>query len=148
MRVIIEGYDLPGRRFCDPSGGALDDVQVGVQVRRDPVQLVPADAETARWELDISVVEGPDGRFDFTGGAVHGRRDDRFLYLTWGNVTSGGGFDMFRRAKLMHNRVDPQLIGTAARQDRALIGRVRLSDDLGAPRCARVDPRDLRWATS
>lgn len=147
MRVIIEGYDLPGRRFCDPSGDALDDVHVGVQVRRDPVQVVPADVETAHWELEISVVEGPDDSLDFTGGAVHGRRGDRFLYLTWGNVTSGGGFDMFRRAKLMLNRVDPQLIRTADRHNRALIGRIRLSDDLGAPRCARVDPPDLSWAT-
>lgn len=145
MRVIIEGYDLPGRRFCDPAGDPFDDVHVGVQIRTDPEQLIPADNATALWELDINIVNGPDGNLDFTGPAVHGRRGDRFLYLTWGNLSGDGEFDMFRRAKLMLNRIDPQLVRSAEHHRQALIGRVRLSDDHGTPRCARVDPPDLQW---
>jgi hypothetical protein len=145
VRVVIEGFDLPGRRFCGPHGDLLDDVHVGVQVRRGPHHLVPGDAARARWELDVSVVTGPDGSLDFRGPAVQGKRGDRFLYLTWGNVDDEGRFQMFRRAKLMLDRIDPGLVAEAERHRRPLIGAVRLTDAHGAPRCARVDPPDLEW---
>lgn len=145
MRLVIEGFDLPGRRFCGPDGDAYDDVRVGVQVRREPHELVAGDAARARWKLDVSVVTGPDGALDFRGPAVHGKRGARFLYLTWGNVDGEGRFQMFRRAKLMLDRIDPGLVAEAEGYRRPLIGAVRLSDAYGAPRCARVDPPDLQW---
>jgi len=147
MRVVIEGHDLPGRTFCDPDGAPYADVRVGVQVRKDPEGLVPGDAPSARWDLDVTVVRGSDGDVDFRGPPVQGRRGDRFLYLTWGNVADGG-FVMFRRAKLMLNRIDPDLIAAATVDDRSLVARVRLSDAHGAPRCARVDPPDVEWTVS
>jgi hypothetical protein len=146
MRVVIEGFELPGRRFCEPDGSSLTNVHVGVQVRSDPSELVRGDASEARWELDVKVDEQPDGSFDFRGPAVHGRRGDRFLYLTWGNVDDDGGFHMFRRAKLMLDRIDPELVATAERQTLALVGTIRLTDQRGGPRCARVDPPNLTWA--
>lgn len=146
MRVKIEGYDLPGRTFCEPDGEPYDDVRVGVQIRNDSEQLIPADADTAHWELEINVVAGAGGSLDFKGPAVHGKRGDRFLYLTWGSVSDGGGFDMFRRAKLMLNRIDPELVRAANNDMHQLVARVRLSDDNGTPRCARVDPPDLTWS--
>lgn len=146
MRVVIEGFELPGRRFCDPDGSPLTNVHVGVQVRADPSELVGGDAKQARWELDVTVNEQADGSFDFRGPAVHGRRGERFLYLTWGNVDKAGGFHMFRRAKLMLDRIDPKLVARAQRQTLPLIGTIRLTDGRGGPRCARVDPPDLTWA--
>jgi hypothetical protein len=146
MRVVIEGFDLPGRRFCDPDGSPLTNVHVGVQIGADPSGLVSGDASEARWELDVMVEKRADGTFDFRGPAVHGRRGDRVLYLTWGNVDEGGGFHMFRRAKLMLDRIDPKLVATAERQTLPLIGTIRLTDHRGGPRCARVDPPDLTWA--
>jgi hypothetical protein len=146
VRVVIEGFDLPGRKFGDPDGNPLDDVHVGVQVGPEPHELVAGDAAGARWELDVSVVTGPHGSFDFKGPPVHGKRGDRFLYLTWGNVDADGHFEMFRRAKLMLNRVDPELVGEAEQHQRRLVGTVRLTDSHGGPRCARVDPPDLEWA--
>jgi hypothetical protein len=146
MRLSIEGYDLPGRTFCGPGGEPYDDVRVGIQIRKDPEQLIPADADAAHWELDISVVDGPDGRVDFKGPAVHGKRGDRFLYLTWGNLAGNGNFDMFRRAKLMLNRIDPELVRAVDSDTHHLVARVRLSDDHGAPRCASVDPPAIAWS--
>ena len=146
MQVTIEGFDLPGRQFCDPAGNALDDVRVGVQVRLEPHDLVPGDAAGARWELDVDVVTAPGGSWDFRGPAVHGRRGDRFLYLTWGNVDPLGHFHMFRRAKLMLDRIDPDLVADAHGNGRPLVGTVRLTDAHGAPRCARVDAPDLAWS--
>ena len=143
---MIEGFELPGREFCDPDGSPLTNVLVGVQVRSVPSELVRGDANAARWELEVMLVEQPGGGFDFRGPAVHGRRGDRFLYLTWGNVDDAGHFHMFRRAKLMLDRIDPELIASAERQTLPLVGTIRLTDRRGGPRCARVDPPDLTWA--
>jgi uncharacterized protein DUF5990 len=92
------------------------------------------------------VEERSGGGFDFRGPAVHGRRGDRVLDLTWGNVDDDGGFHMFRRAKLMLDRIDPKLVAIAERETLPLIGTIRLTDRRGGPRCARVDPPDLTWA--
>jgi hypothetical protein len=146
MRLVIRGHHLPGRSFCRPDGTEMADVRVGVQVRRDPWALVPADRADARWELDLEVVRDAQG-FDFRGPAVQGRRGDRFVYLTWGNVDADGGFEMFRRAKLMLDRIDPTIVERAISGD-GLVARVDLSDDRGGPRCARVDPPALVWSAA
>ena len=67
------------------------------------------------------------------------------MYLTWGNVSAAGEFEMFRRAKLMLNRVDPQLMRSAARHGH-LEARLGLTGDDGGPRCARVDPPAIAWS--
>ena len=145
MRVVIDGFELPGRTFCAADGSPLTNVHVGVQIRSDPSDLVSGDASAARWELDVIVDRQPGMPLDFRGPAVHGRRGDRFLYLTRGNVDDHGTFQMFRRAKLMLDRIDPQLVAAAQQRARPLVGKIRLADSRGAPRCARVDPPDLIW---
>ena len=144
MRVAITGINLPGRVFCRPDGSAMDDVHVGVQMRRDPAQLVRADESGALWEIEVEVVRR-DGAFDFLGPAVQGKRGDRFIYLTWGNVSPVDGFEMFRRAKLMLNQVEPELIESAMEMG-WLVATVNLTGDDGGPRCARVDPPAVAWS--
>ena len=122
----------------------MRNVHVGVQLRRDPTQLVRADTIQARWELDVDVVRN-DGVVDFRGPAVQGTRGERFIYLTWGNLDDAHGFEMFRRAKLMLDRIDPVLIESATRLGR-LAATVDLTDELGGPRCARVGPPALVWS--
>jgi hypothetical protein len=130
MRLVIEGHHLPGR-----SCGSHVDVHVGVQVRRDPRQLVAADAESARWEVEVEVLDR-DGEIDFRGPAVQGRRGERFVYLTWGEGAET--FTMFRRAKLMLADVpDPSAVRVTAS--------VHLTDEQGMPRCARLRPPALTW---
>jgi hypothetical protein len=144
VRVVIVGRNLPGRRFA-ADGVSRDHVHVGLQERSDPVGLVAADADAARWELDVRVVATEEGDRDFRGPAVHGRRGERFLYLTWGDVGADGSFGMFRRAKLVLDRVEPRLVDTAERTGRPLEATVDLTDDRGCPRCARVDPPAISW---
>lgn len=144
MRLTIVGHHLPGRTFCRPDGSVMDNVHVGVQLRREPVELVGADVARASWAVDIDVLDR-DGGPDFRGPAVQGRRGDRFVYLTWGDVGPDGGFEMFRRAKLMLDRIDPALL-TAARAAGALHARVDLTGEGGGPRCARVDPPAVEWS--
>lgn len=70
---------------------------------------------------------------------------DRFLYLTWGDVGPDGSFAMFRRAKLMLDRIDADLVRAAERAGQPMIATVDLTDGRGGPRCARVDPPALTW---
>ena len=143
VRVVIEGHDLPGLEFCS-AGEQLHNVHVAVQVGKEPVGPVRGDADSARWELDVrAVVDG--GSVDFRGPAVHGKRGERFLYLTWGNVGPDGSFSMFRRAKLMISDIDPALTSAAARGAGTLVGSLSLTDECGGPRCARVKPPVISW---
>ena len=144
VRVSIVGSNLPGRTFWRSDGSPMSNVHVGVQVRRDPAELVPGDATEARWDLDVDVVDR-DGALDFRGPAVHGRPGDRFLYLTWGDVGPGDDFEMFRRAKLMLDRVDPIVMRSAADVG-VLVASVDLTGGDGGPRCARVDPPAVEWS--
>lgn len=135
---------MPGRVFCRPDGSSMDNVHVGVQIRSDPAQLVPAEGPDRRWEIDVEVIR-KDGALDFRGPAVHGPRGSRFIYLTWGNVGPSDEFEMFRRAKLMLDRIEPHLIESAMEAS-VLAAVVDLTGDDGGPRCARVDPPALTWS--
>lgn len=142
MILEIVGIDLPGRHACH-DGKLVDNVHVGVQRGREPVELVPADASRARWVLDVDVVER-EGRPDFRGPWIQGRPGERFVYLTWGDVDGDGTFAMFRRAKLVLDRVPGETVDAAVRSGR-LRARVRLTGRDGGPLCARVDPPAVVW---
>jgi hypothetical protein len=135
MRLVIRGRDLPGA-----SRPGFDRIGVGLQVRSEPVGVVAGAATSAQWETEVSVVDD-----DFRGPAVHGKRGERFVYLTWGDL-SDGGFTMFRRAKLMLSHVHPALVADAAGEGRSLVADVVLTDERGGPRCARVDPPAVTWS--
>ena len=96
----------------------------------------------------MRVVTTDDGHVDFRGSAVHGKRGDRFLYLTWGAVGADGSFEMFRRAKLMLDRVDPAVMQQAIDSPGGLTATVQLTDAKGCPRCARVDPPAIEWSAA
>jgi hypothetical protein len=111
-------------------------VHVALQVGSRPEGVVPGDAPSAEWTTEIAVV-GTDGERDFRGPAVHGRRGERFLYLTWGEY-DGREFAMFRRAKLM-------LAEAPDAED--VIAQVRLTDAAGMPMCARLRDPMVRWVS-
>jgi hypothetical protein len=140
LRIRIEGSSLPGRTFCE-----YQHVHVGVQCRAEPVDLVPGDAAAAVFEFDVDIL-AVDGRWDFRGPYVHGRRAERFLYLAWGDHPSDGGFVMFRRAKLHLSCLDPDLIAAAAAPAHRLVARLALTDGRGAPRCASLRPPNIAWS--
>lgn len=146
VRITISGRNLPGRVFCRPDGEPYRNVHVALQQGADPLGLVRGDAPSATWTVVVGVDRAPSGDLDFKGSAVHGKRGDRFLYLTWGDVGPDGSFAMFRRAKLMLDRIDADLVRAAERAGQPMIATVDLTDGRGGPRCARVDPPALRWA--
>ena len=139
MIIEIYGTNLPGRRFGD-----YENVHVGVQRKAEVVELVPGDAETAVWEVDVTVKDG--APVDFAGPFVHGKKGDRFLYLSWGAVTPG--FAMFRRAKLMLAAVDPGVVEEARQPGARLVCRLGLTGGDGGPRCAAIRPPHIDWSAS
>jgi len=133
LQILIEGANLPGATFCEHQH-----VHVGVQCRSEAVDLVPGDARVAAFEFEVDVLSSPDGSWDFRGPYVHGKRGERFVYLTWGEVRDGT-FSMFRRAKLMLDDVPDTAV-------RAVVARVDLTDECGMPRCARLMAPALEWS--
>ena len=131
MRIVIEGHDLPGAEFVS-EGVPMHNVHVAVQVGREPFGLVRGDADSARWEIDVRAVVA-DGAVDLRGPAVHGKKGERFFYLTWGDVGAGDFFAMFRRAKLMVRDIASKMLAAAARDDGVLVASLSLTDE-------RVDP--------
>src|SRR5690242_16663954 len=159
MTVVIEGYDLPGLT-CRPEPGGLGHRNVHVALSGKSkdrpalvvpdrpglaIEPVPGDAESARWELPVTVRRDADG-FDFTGPFVGGTRDDRNLGLAWGDVPGDGTLRLFRGAKLRLVDVDPALIEEAMRPGHRLVARIRLTDPRGNPVCARVHRPALTWS--
>lgn len=145
MRVLIHGHSLPGFAFGDAqSGKCYERVHVAIQSRDAAAQVVPADSESVHFTAEVDVVESK-GEIDFRGPCVHGRRGDRFLYLTWGELLEGGIFKMFRRAKLLLRDVDAETLARASSPGWALEARLGLTDACGGPRCASVRPPTVGW---
>jgi hypothetical protein len=134
LTVVVRGTEPPGRTFA-----SYGDVHVGVQVGRESVGMVPADTAAPEWTLEVRY----DG--DFRGPAVHGKKGDRFLYLTWADRV-GMFFHGFRRGKLMLDRIDQSVVVEAVEGGRTLVATVSLTDQKGGPRCARYDPPAIAWS--
>lgn len=144
MLLEIRGQHFPGRSW-HIDGEPCDNVHVGIQLGREPRDLVPGDSAGTVWTVEIDVVQG-DGGIDFRGPAVQGRRHDRFVYLTWGNLNTDGSFTMFRRAKLMLADLDPLVHLHPTGSEQRIIATVDLTDERGGPRCARLQQPALTLA--
>lgn len=138
LRIRIVGERLPGREF-----GEHANVHVGIQKGDDVVDLVPGDAPSA--VFDISIVRRDDDG-DFRGPYVHGKKGDRFLYLSWGDVDPDtGDFRMFRRAKVMLAAIPTGVLRDSTRSLEAFVA---LTDAKGGPRCAALRPPEITWASA
>ncbi len=151
----ITATKLPGATFGD-----CTNVHVGVQCKRAPsgvptapapggqhvISLVRGDAGSASWDIDLDVVDVDAGP-DFRGPYAQGKRGDRFVYLSWGDVGSDGSFEMFRRVKLMLGAIDDATLRDARRSGR-LSGALELTGTDGTPLCAAVRPPRITWAAS
>jgi hypothetical protein len=148
--IRIEGGDLPGRS-CGPSPERPEGhhgIEVGVQRRNKPEELlgrVRADVESVTWELEATPASAP--LADLRGPYISGPPAGRFVYLSWGVVGGPGGFDMFRRAKLLFDGI-PDDVLTHARETGVLVGRLGLTDPKGNPLCAAVRPPLIEWTSA
>jgi hypothetical protein len=144
MQIHIHGLELPP---APPRlGGAV--AMVGLQHGRDAAQLMPLHDRAAHWIAEAEVTLRPDASIDLRGPYVHGRPNDRFLYLTWGFVTASKIFTRVRRTKLMFDAVDEALLAEAYTTDRPLIGTLGLANPDGTPVCAAVRPPSIIWVVA
>jgi hypothetical protein len=138
--VRIIGRRLPGLIWSGRSG-----IHLGVQRGTEVVGKVPGDLGEAVFDLELEVEADGEAAVDFKGPYVHGRRSERFLYLSWGEVDADGGFAMFRRLKL-HLAPLVEEFGTqgvlAARRFQAYL---ELTDTKGRPVAASVRPPWVLW---
>jgi Family of unknown function (DUF5990) len=138
VKVRVRGVTPPGPT-CGPSPDQPDgyrNIHAALQHRQDYVFRTPGDQEFAA-DVDLGVRHGR-----FVGPYVHGRGDDRFLYLGWGEVV-GTDFVMFRRAKIRLDHLDAAGIdGTTMEVE------IDLSDERGHPTCASLRPPAARWRTA
>ena len=149
MIIQIRGHDLPGRS-CGPTpeGGTYEDVHVGLARGNETIDLVPGDADSASWELEVRVKDGPDGGFDCTGPSVFGTPGERHLGLRWLATGDDGSPFVFRAAKLRLNDIDPDLTRRAVHEGRRLLASLGLTDEQGWPRCASVRPPLVEWSVA
>jgi hypothetical protein len=137
LRLRIIGTHPPGT-VC----GVYTGVRVGIQIRQDTVDAVPADQAPT---FIATVQVDDDG--DVRGPAIHGRRGERFVYLVWLGRENGAPEAMFRRAKLQLDGVPPEVLAAAAARG-TLTATVPLTDAQGMPACASIRPPDIRWEAS
>jgi hypothetical protein len=143
LTVVIEGASLPGLTFPTGDGGQYRNLHIGLATKSterltlavpgkpwraaDPV---PGDAPSARWEAPVTVRRDSDG-YDFSGPYVRGARDDRNLFLAWGDVRDDGTMRLVRGSKLKLLEVDPRLLEEAMGSGHQLVARIRLTGTPG-----------------
>jgi hypothetical protein len=146
LTVVIEGVSLPGRTFPSADGGEYRNFHIGLAAKSQErhtlavpgkpwraADPVPGDAPSARWEVPVTVRCDTDG-FDFSGPYVRGAREDRNLFLVWGDVRDDGTMRLVRGSKLKLIEVDPRLVEEAMRPGHQLVARIRLTGTAGEPR--------------
>jgi hypothetical protein len=143
LTVVIEGASLPGLTFPSDDGGEYRNFHIALATKskeRPTVAVpgkpwraaepVPGDAPSARWEVPVTVRHDTDG-FDFSGPYVRGARDDRNLFLAWGDLRDNDTMRLVRGSKLKLTEVDPRLVEDAMRPGHQLVARIRLTGTPG-----------------
>ncbi|MBV8194562.1 MAG: monooxygenase [Candidatus Dormibacteraeota bacterium] len=161
LAITVEATELPSRS-CAPAdaGHAYTNVHVGLCDRsfKDApivtpsrpwgvVGVVPGDAESARWDIEVTARVKADD-VDFGGRFVRGNRGDRHIGLAWGELIDSQKFALFRGARLKLESINPVLLAEAMEPGRRLVARLGLTDSRGNPRCATVKPPDLVWTVA
>ena len=141
LTVVIEATNLPGLTFPSVDGGEYRNFHVALATKSkerpalavpgkpwlaaDPV---PGGSPSARWEAPVTVRRDADG-FDFGGPYVRGARNDRNVFLAWGDVLGDGTMRLVRGSKLKIGEVDPRLIEEAMRPGHRLVAWIRLTGE-------------------
>jgi|CXWL01.1.fsa_nt_gi hypothetical protein len=126
FRVIVQG----------PPTGAHFAVQSGKDELLPPVAT---SSDELRFEFELRVQPGPDGRPNFLGPCAQGPRNGRFVYVNSGGRAGETGSVWDRRAKLSLMSIDWALLDTLNAQPGALLEGVMLGRAKdGGPACASV----------
>jgi len=144
VRLRIDLAPMP-TVWCSGVGNLSVGLQSG---KSDIVRGIPTEGGV-RFDVEVRVKVGKDGGPDFGGPLVHGRVGDRFLYLSWGEVTAKSDHQMFRRLKLYLSPVarkgwsSPGIAWEQIERGEPLVVSVSGADGCdGSPSCGTVP---IRW---
>ena len=147
FRVV--GDRLPGLKWGISDGALVDrePIYVGVQRKREAVGLTRGDAKRAVFNFPVDVLSTPYGGLDYSGPFVHGKKGERFIYLSWGELGKDGSFTMFRRAKLKLARIDTGEIARvlSSKSSAVVQGSLRMTDEEGGPVCGSSVSEKVSW---
>ena len=144
LRVGLVCEGIPTLRFEGFEG--RHDIRVELQTKDGHEASTPADKNALAWTTEITVKAGPDGAPDFAGPAVHGKRGERFFYLSWSSEL-GLHRDRFRRIKVHLRDVTQAQLDRAAKTGGVLVARVHAVAKDGGPACASVPLLGGGWRT-
>ena len=130
----------------DPPFAAGDGILFGLQSRQVVDDPRPASV-TTEFYTAIDIIRTADSGFDFAGEHVHGRRGDRFIYLTWGLPDSTEPFVMFARAKIKLDSIPADLLDVSIESGQPLIAELQATNTQGQPASGTIKPRSIDWHT-
>jgi hypothetical protein len=144
IKVICK--DLPGAEFHNEEKGLhYRDVHVGIQHGEKVIEAVRGDTKKAEFAPVFRVAEIEGGMTNFLGHYAKGSRNERFFYLSWGELPAGGLFRMFRRAKIHLSHLKWTQVEGAAKANEPITVELSLTDKHGWPLCASVKPPYVEW---
>ena len=130
----------------DPPIAAGDGVLFGLQSRHDVDDPQPA-STTTEFHTTINIIRTANSQDDFAGDHVHGRRDDRFIYLAWGIPDPTEPFVMFARAKIKLDSIPADLIDVSVNNGQPLIAELQATNSKGQPASGTIKPPSIDWHT-
>lgn len=142
IRLVCTGWPEHGFEGL----GFGRNIRVELQTRDGHEPGRPAPEQGQQWITSVTVKRLTEGTLDFAGPAVHGKRGERFFYLSWSGE-AGGVRVRFRRLKI-HLREVKLAQWTAALRPGAkalLQARVHAVAKDGGPACASVPLLDGGW---
>ena len=142
MHLSILCTELPGIRF-----DCYEPVHLGIQRGKEVIEAVPADRKQATFATSFRVARQRDGSPNLLGPYAQGPVGDRFVYLSWGVKTKGGGFEMFRRLKLRLGQLGWKPIERSMASGKPIRVTLRLTDARGGPLCATPPATHVSWKT-
>lgn len=130
----------------DPPFAVEHGVLFGLQSTREVDEPVPA-WRTTEFQTMVDVVRTGRSDVDFTGTHVHGRRGDRFVYISWGLPDQTEPFVMFARAKIKLANVPGELIELAVHEGVVLIAEIQATNSRGQPASGTIKRPEILWRT-
>ena len=130
----------------DPPFDTHHDVLFGLQSKHGVDDPLPA-SESTEFQAQIEVRSGSEG-LDFAGDHIHGRRGDRFIYLSWGTPDKTEPFVMFARAKIKLAHIPPDLLEQSIQQHRPLRAELQATNAKGQPASGTLKSAAIIWSVS
>ncbi len=143
VRIVCEG--LPANRF--EGFDSRRNLLVTLQTKDGFALPTPAGKDALAWTTEITVKTDAEGQPDFSGLAVHGKRGERFFYLSWSGERAGVR-EMFRRIKVHLRDLTAVQAARAQKSGGTLEARVHAVAKDGGPACASVSLVGGGWTVS